>query len=594
MMASINRLSSPMALYEEDLLNHPLKQEQLRDSVRRSVMEAPASFLIGSMGRVNEKIAKLEFQLRACNSDDMMHDTAMMPCTTKTDYQKLEDDCEHTGRMLCLHAKTRGKSREQDKSELQSFAQKYERSMHRMDSAKHLLSKKSSKKKLMAAPLLVEMYRFPGFLEDGLSLMPNRTAMSAIIKNVVAAHSVAHYKFCSPRDIYQFLSKPTVHDIVVDSFWWIFLHKYQPDPDSQALLFDRIAEKYVDLLHQCNNGNRWNAFMTDFPNVLSQMIYTMFCFSFPDSVVKFRTSEFRTFLCNTIWEWIAGLRPSPNISNNWGFDYLEPKKKEVELRNSGNNKEKKAAADTTVDAQLSSVSLSKWKCVPLQRMRSKAYQNTLSQELSKHSLDLSGPSRVHTRDDSGISRSSSLPAVLGKPLSLQTNGEAKLATQKQRKYFETRLKRVENESHPACLGPDFVYNLFNLNGHSPLLQHFLKRQDALSRTRNGMLVQRTEIEKPILCSAETYASVIHKSFKHLWQTERIIQALYSKRSRESAAFSRSQLSKKRDCLRKEKLILSNKSEIKRISQLLFPVSKDQDEGLPEEVEQALAAAHERS
>ncbi|KAJ1173781.1 hypothetical protein NDU88_005607 [Pleurodeles waltl] len=66
--------------------------------------------------------------------------------------------------------------------------------------------------------------------------------------------------------------------------------------------------------------------------------------------------------------------------------------------------------------------------------------------------------------------------------------------------------------------------------------------------------------------------------------------MYHKRSRESAAFSRSLLDTKKDFLRKENLIMSKKSELKRLSQLLFPVSKTADGGVPQEVTDALDAA----
>ncbi|KAM6092367.1 LOW QUALITY PROTEIN: protein FAM227A [Theristicus caerulescens] len=53
------------------------------------------------------------------------------------------------------------------------------------------------------------------------------------------------------------------------------------------------------------------------------------------------------------------------------------------------------------------------------------------------------------------------------------------------------------ESHPTCCGPDLTWQLFNINGHSPLIHHFLQSCNAEPRSGQDILIHRREISNPI-------------------------------------------------------------------------------------------------
>ncbi|XP_078539727.1 protein FAM227A [Lissotriton helveticus] len=595
-MDSISRLASPMAMYQEDLQGNPLAQERLRESVRRSVLEPPAPFLIGSMITVNQKIAHLELQLKTCSNEDPAQGGQVNPSAPETRTEESAKDGECARRRLTAQAMTR----ERDRNELRTFAQKYERSMHKMDSSKYPLPKQVARKKLIALPKLVEIQRFPGFLEDGPTPLPNGTPLTIVLENVAAAFKRTQCKLCSTKGLLKFLNTPAVEHIVLNSFWWIFLNKYQPDHKSQTLLFDRVADSYMNLILHGHKGHIWDTFMRNFPPLMSQAVYSCFCLSFPDSSRQFRSDDFRTLICNTLWEWIAGHQPFLDISNTWDFSSLERKKKEAEDKTTQNEKEGKDSSisllrldptGTSVSSRISSVRRHKLKCVPLPLMPCNC---SLSHDLkqSKDSSNRTSSKSDLSNEERGVSSSSNMPATVQKPLQLKTDKGALLkeAAPSQPQLFEMRSVLVTKESHPACPGPDFMHNLFNLEGHSPLVQHYLQQRDAQQSTGHDRLIKWTAIQKPMSHSAETYASVIRRGFRRLQQSDIMIQALYRKRFRESAAFSRRQLETKKDFLRKEHLIMSKKNEMKRLSQLVFPVSKNADGGIPQEVAEALDAA----
>ncbi|KAM6144533.1 protein FAM227A [Phoenicopterus ruber ruber] len=53
------------------------------------------------------------------------------------------------------------------------------------------------------------------------------------------------------------------------------------------------------------------------------------------------------------------------------------------------------------------------------------------------------------------------------------------------------------ESHPTCCGSDLTWHLFNINGHSPLIHHFLQSCNAEPWSGRDILIHRREIANPI-------------------------------------------------------------------------------------------------
>ncbi|XP_010218404.1 PREDICTED: protein FAM227A, partial [Tinamus guttatus] len=126
------------------------------------------------------------------------------------------------------------------------------------------------------------------------------------------------------KTLWNFLTAPVSRAILVDSFWWLFLHFYQPNPEIEEQLFDRIAKNYAFLLLDYHQFHHQEAFIEAFPSLLSQALYVCFCSGFPRS--HFNTDEFKTQLCNIISEWMAGTRPIPRSYAHWDYSQLEPER----------------------------------------------------------------------------------------------------------------------------------------------------------------------------------------------------------------------------------------------------------------------------
>ena len=57
-------------------------------------------------------------------------------------------------------------------------------------------------------------------------------------------------------------------------------------------------------------------FFENYASFLSQAIYLAFFNVFSDCVLKFN-NEFKQEICNTVYEWVLGLRPIPESYENW-------------------------------------------------------------------------------------------------------------------------------------------------------------------------------------------------------------------------------------------------------------------------------------
>ncbi|KAG8145048.1 hypothetical protein E2320_013436, partial [Naja naja] len=113
--------------------------------------------------------------------------------------------------------------------------------------------------------------------------------------------------------------------ILQDSFWWWFLHKFQPDQDEQDHFFDRISDSYVALLWSIPNYIK-DTFLQMYPDCLSQAIYITFCEAFPQTCHRFN-DQFKDELMDLIFLWIRGFKPQKFAWKNWKCPSTEKPKK---------------------------------------------------------------------------------------------------------------------------------------------------------------------------------------------------------------------------------------------------------------------------
>ncbi|XP_063283489.1 protein FAM227A [Pelobates fuscus] len=390
-MDSINFLNSSIILQQGDSTEHSKR----RNVTQTGELQSPALFVIGSMEMVNQKLAHIE-------------------CGLET--QDLINDCwegEKSVDRLMLPKRPQEKNKcieESDTKDFWTFTPTFQSSLTKNNFQRKL----KAEKKLI--PRLVELYQCPGFSEDGPLPFPHGIKLSTIISNVVLGHENTGGKICSSKVVRHILSSTSAKDLLLDCYLWIFLHMYKTDIEYQRKLFDRVAKSYVHLLNLCLNSHNGEAFLNVYPSLLSQAIYSGFCCSFPQSLYQFQSDDFKTVLCNLIWQWIAGIYPSPGIYSKWDYGSLEPK---VELAH-GKEKQKKG---------------------------------------------------------------------------FTYNKGGKKQMRKSFKRLPSRKICPAKEAPSVCSGPDFEKKLFNLNGHSPLIQYHLRNLKAEPRDGLSILVRRTEFQK---------------------------------------------------------------------------------------------------
>ncbi|XP_039343950.1 protein FAM227A isoform X7 [Mauremys reevesii] len=540
--------TSPMNPFQEFMGVLPLQQakETEKLDMQQSLNEKPSLCPIGSMQKVNQKIAHLRLELEKFHTDDLVIE----------DLESLKRDSgQKSFRREKKHFKT-SRDRDRDRKEICHFAQKYEHSMHASDldplSQPKLTYKKVTDQTFPFLSLepglhyklpqntseknkLVELYQYPGYNEHEPTPLPNGTELAEVIEKVVCAQrKSASGKTPFPSKMLQkFLTTPVSQAILLDSFWWFFLHLYQV-----------------------------------FPSLLSQTLYTCFCSSFPRS--WFNTHEFKSQLCNVLSEWMAGTLPVPGSYSNWDYSHLEPERFRREDLLSTKGKQRR---ESCVPFASSKASGNPEK-TPQPSIQPYKKSMALGQTVNKYqpdqtSVDLDSKEVVHA----SMSLKGINPHTM--PHDLQPEKDDLKSTWKQPQHtFETRRLKIapfHRESHPACQGPDFTWHLFNINGHSPLIQHFLQSYNVEPQSGQDILIHRREICKPIPTeSTPTYADVIRQSFNNIRHLDNAFKRVHQRHCREMKDFDQHQWKEKQEFLRKEKQLLSEKREMKKLNQLLTP------------------------
>ncbi|KAM5250845.1 LOW QUALITY PROTEIN: uncharacterized protein RBU33_023714 [Hipposideros larvatus] len=121
------------------------------------------------------------------------------------------------------------------------------------------------KRKTADKNLLAELYKCPEFNSSRPSKLPNGVDFCDMVDNVVQSERspLSGKSFCSERELEKFLSSPSLTAIWLDSFWWIFHERYQPNREVQNKLFDRISQNYAFLLFRESRSNYEEAILKE-------------------------------------------------------------------------------------------------------------------------------------------------------------------------------------------------------------------------------------------------------------------------------------------------------------------------------------------
>ncbi|XP_006029908.3 protein FAM227A [Alligator sinensis] len=547
--------TASMTSFGEFLGILPLKHAEETDTSQQGLDEKPSKCLIGSMQEVNKKIARFELDLKRYHGIGLV-------------LEDLESSKPHTIQKSFRREKKHYQAatdRDKDRKESQAFVHKHKHSVPTLDVDLLPQTKATHKKSMSEKDKLVELYQYPGYNEHEPTALPNETNLAEVVEKVVRAQrKPASGKIRFPqKKLRMFLTAPLSQAVLLDSFWWFFLQLYQPNQEIQARLFDRIAKNYASLLLDCHKFRHQEALIKAFPSLLSQALYTCFCSSFPGS--WFNTDEFKSQLCNVLSEWMAGTLPVPGTYTSWDYSQLEPERFRREDLLS--TKRKQSVTSFPFASFKTSGSLEKTHQPSIQPWK----PNPLMQVVNKCQP---GQRSLHLESREAVRGSMSLKGGRALPCDLQFKKNHEESGLKQTQHvLETRRPKItslQKESHPACRGPEFTWHLFNINGHSPLIQHFLQSYKAEPQAGQDILIHRREIYKPIPESSPTYADIIQQSFHHLRQLESTFKNMYQRHCREMRDFDKQQQKEKQEFLRKEKQLLLEKGKMKTLNQLLPP------------------------
>ncbi|XP_070809798.1 protein FAM227B [Pituophis catenifer annectens] len=304
----------------------------------------------------------------------------------------------------------------------------------------------------------LENFSFSGFNLWKLTKLPNNLEPAHLWDSVL---KLQIFKGVNTQVLKQLFISDASLAILQDSFWWWFLHKFQPDQDEQDHFFDRISDSYVMLLWSIPSFIK-DAFLQMYPDCLSQAIYITFCEAFPEAYHRFN-DQFKDELMDLIFLWIRGFKPQKFAWKNW-------------------------------------------KCLSMEKPRKSIVEKDSFSPISSH-MKLQPRSRTTSRSWSwsrSSSRSRSRSRSRTKILRFQVTNEELMQGPAEEK----------KESHYVGDGPDFQHSLFNLGGQSPLVSYYLQMHgipNTLANSR-GYRINHSEICKvPPL--SPTYMDVIQDSKK---------------------------------------------------------------------------------
>ncbi|XP_030874137.1 protein FAM227A, partial [Leptonychotes weddellii] len=320
------------------------------------------------------------------------------------------------------------------------------------------------KRKIAHKDLLAELYQYTPSNSPAPNRLPNGVNFCDMVGNVVRAerNPLSGKSFCSDRELERFLSSPSPRAIWLDSFWWIFHERYQPNKEIQNKLFDRIAQNYAFLLLNESKSHYEEALLKKLPTLLSKAVYTSFCCCFPQS--WFNTHEFKSSICNTMSLWISGIYPCLQSYNSWDYSELDPERFRRE------------------------------KLILQRRL------------LKKREFSLFTSKRC-------ISQGPRQNKKVLCPKTLVLRKAAKLVKRiSEARELENMLPK---QSHPACKSPELISNFFNLYGKSPLIVYFLQNYACLQHCGKDVLIVRRERTKSIPESVLTYAEVINLTLSNM-------------------------------------------------------------------------------
>ncbi|XP_037703826.1 protein FAM227A [Choloepus didactylus] len=536
-MEVINTMAFPMIPVDEDLAISHTVRNAVKAALRKDLDENPPTCFVGSFEMVHQRMAELDL------GSEMMAD-----CLAIEKYE-LEKKA--------LREKNRGILG--DRSLTAFSCDKLPKSERKLPySSKGPMNAKSliMKRKTADKNLLVELYQPPEFNSSGPNELPNGVDFCDMVGNVVRAvrNPVTGKSFCLDRELEKFLCSPLPRTIWLDSFWWIFHERYQPNKEVQNKLFDRISRHYASLLLHDPRSRYEEALLKRFPSLLSQALYTSFCSCFPQSL--FNMHEFKSDLCNTMSLWISGIYPCPQSYNDWNYSELDPERFWREELLSHRRR--------LIKGRRFSLFTGKKFSLPKESQRKKFYH-----PLESHVGFKRGSSDKQNSDENSHKTTK-------EPRSALTSRKA---TKQAKRITEAREYKalLPKKSHPACRSPELTSNLFNIYGKSPLILYYLHNYYTLQHHGKDVLMVRRERTEITPESTLTYADIIRQTLSTMKKQKDDFSQLTWLHWNEWNYFDDYLKELKRNFLREVEIVSKRAADKKKLNHVFIPPSTFSDE-----------------
>ncbi|XP_038074010.1 protein FAM227B-like isoform X2 [Patiria miniata] len=384
----------------------------------------------------------------------------------------------------------------------------------------------------------VETTTFPGFSRKELTELPHGLEAPQILDRITKAQDFnsGFSKFWKKL----FLSEASVA-VMQDAFWWFFIQEYEPKRKAeQNKVFNRIADSFVALFTSVNPDIK-DKFFAVYSDCLAQSIFAGYWEAFIDSHKTF-DANFKQKVATLCSEWVAGIKPGPDAWSHWDIKRLQPKsmnkekeedKKKVVLMKEGKiNKE----ADFSVSVDVPD-----------------------DDELVSEGTNMAGLSReVTLMTNKSLRFQPTTAGMTGAQSGLMNTTRMVLPP----------VPPMQEESHPMGPGPDFERVLFNIQGRSPLIAHYLYMKDLAGNEHIGRNVRRTEVAK-MPPPALTYREVIKDTQRMKKSLNAEYQKIKEELAREMAAIEKQKREQTREIEQLKQKILLRNVDVKILSEKIL-------------------------
>jgi hypothetical protein len=181
------------------------------------------------------------------------------------------------------------------------------------------------------APRMVELSKFPSHSLP--APLPSGLRNCSIVVTVLNAQPDLSKKIKFSRKLKNILTSQTCEDILKNVFWWFYIdifkegqfqeEKHKLYQNASAAFARLIMMAEIKVLGESKATKSKDTFTLRYPSLLAQLVYSVFCWAYPQSHPKF-DSDFRETILQTCSRWVGGIRLQPELHKKWDLQKLEP------------------------------------------------------------------------------------------------------------------------------------------------------------------------------------------------------------------------------------------------------------------------------